>query len=252
MNGMSKTPKTKVLFLDVENSPNLSYTWGKYEQNVIDFKKEWYMLSFAYRWLGVGSIGAYSLPDFKLYKKDKTNDIELLKELWKLLDEADIIIGHNLDRFDLRKTNARFLAHGLGVPSPYKTVDTLKVAKKYFFLNSNKLDHVCKYLNIGGKIKTGGFDLWLACMSGDKSAWARMIKYNKNDISLTEKLYEKLKPWIASHPNVNVLTGKKDACPKCASSKVQSRGYVIAGGNKKRKYQCQSCGGWYQGKFEKI
>ena len=243
--------KTKVLFLDIENSPNLGFTWGKWETDVIAFEKEWYMLSFAYKWLGEKSVSAYSLPDFKGYAKDKTNDLVLLGELWKLLDVADVIIGHNVDRFDLRKTNARFLAHGFGVPSPYKTVDTLKVAKKYFFLNSNKLDHVCKYLGIGSKVETGGFGLWLACMSGDKNAWAKMVRYNKNDVVLTEKLYEKLKPWIFSHPNVNALTGVQDACPKCGVKKLQRRGFSISGGNKRQRLQCVSCGGWSQGKLEK-
>lgn len=248
---MQKTNKTKVLLLDIENSPNLSYTWGKYEQDVIDFAKEWYMLSFAYKWLGDVGVKSCSLPDFKTYRKDKTNDRELLKALWKLLDEADIIIGHNVDRFDLRKTNARFLAHGLGVPSPYKTVDTLKLTKKHFFLNSNKLDHICKYLGIGSKVETGGFGLWLACMGGDKVAWVKMVRYNKNDIVLTEKLYEKLKPWAWTHPNVNALTGVQDACPKCGAKRLQRRGFVISGGNRKPRLQCQSCGGWSQGKIEK-
>ncbi len=243
--------KTNILFLDIENSPNVSYTWGKYEQNVIDFQKEWYMLSFAYKWFKDKAVNAHSLPEFKTYKKDKTNDKLLLGILWSLLDEADIVIGHNVDRFDIRKTNARFLYHGMGVPSPYKTVDTLKVAKRHFFLNSNKLGDLGKYLKLGKKLETGGFDLWLGCMAGDMKAWKKMVEYNKNDVTLLEKVYETLKPWIANHPNINALTGKNDACPKCGSSKVQSRGYVISGSGKRQRLQCQSCAGWYQGKLEK-
>ena len=246
-----KTNKTKILFLDIENSPNLSYTWGKYEQDVISFEKEWYMLSFAYKWLGDKKVSVISLPMFGGYNKQKTYDKSLLYELWNLLDDADIVIGHNVDRFDLRKINARFLFHGIKPPSPYKTVDTLKIARKYFFLNSNKLTHLGAYLGIGKKVSTGGFDLWLQCMSGDKNAWAKMEEYNKNDVVLTAKLYEKLKPWIFNHPNVNALTGVQDACPKCGVKKLQRRGFSISGGNKKQRLQCVSCGGWSIGKTEK-
>ena len=129
--------KSRVLLFDIENSPNIGYVWGKFEQDVIDFQKEWYMLSFAYKWLGDKTVKAFSLPDFKSYKKDKTDDKELLKELWKLLDEADVVVGHNSNSFDIRKTNARFIANGFTKPSPYKTVDTLREARKTFFFNSN-------------------------------------------------------------------------------------------------------------------
>ena len=234
--------------MDVENSPNLAFVWGKYEQNVIDYEKEWYMLSFAYKWKDEKTVKAFKLSDFPTYKKDKTNDKKLLLELWKLLDEADIVIGHNVDRFDVRKTNARFLANGISVPSPYKTVDTLKVAKKYFFLNSNKLGDLGKYLKLGSKIDTGGFDLWLGCMAGDSSSWKKMVEYNKNDIVLLEKVYETLKPWMTNHPNVNVLSGRPNACPTCGSPRIHGRGYGIAGGRKKQKFQCQNCSCWFMGK----
>ncbi len=244
--------KTNILILDVENSPNVSYTWGKYEQNVIDFQKEWYMLSFAHKWLGDKTTKAHALPDFKGYKGNKTNDKLLLKQLWLLLDKADIVIGHNVDRFDLRKINARFLQHGFPPPAPYKTVDTLKIARKYFFLNSNKLGHIGKYLGIGSKIDTGGFDLWLSCMGGDMTAWKKMVKYNKNDVALTERVYLELLPWISNHPNVNSLTGVQDACPKCGAKDLQRRGFsIMSGGRKRQKMQCMSCAGWSQGKIEK-
>lgn len=248
---MIKQNKTKILFLDIENSPNISYTWGKYDQNVIDFQQEWYMLSFAYKWFGDKTTRAFSLPDFKTYKKEKSNDGLLLKQLWMLLDEADIIIGHNVDRFDIRKINARLLAHGYPPPSPYKTVDTLKVARKYFFMNSNKLAHIGRYLGVGEKIATGGFDLWLSCMGGDMKAWKKMVEYNKNDVTLTERVYKQLQPWIATHPNVNALTGVKEACPKCGEKDLQRRGYAISGSGKRQRFQCVSCGGWSQGKIEK-
>ena len=238
--------KTKTLIFDIENAPNLGYIWGKYEQNVIEYEKEWYILSFSYKWLGEKKVKSFSLPDFKSYKKDKTNDKELLKELWKLLDEADIVIGHNSDKFDIRKSHSRFIYHGMNKPSTYKTVDTLKVARKHLLCNSNKLTDLCKYLKIGEKVETGGFKLWRECMDGDMKAWKKMIKYNKHDVIITEKLYLKLRPWMDNHPNLALMDGKERACPTCSSPKVIKNGFAYSRVGVFQKWICKNCGAWSQ------
>jgi DNA polymerase elongation subunit (family B) len=238
----NKTLK-KILFLDIETSPNLAYVWGKYEQDVIAFEKEWYIMSFAYRWDN-GKTQCLSLPDFPAYKKNKEDDKALVSLIWTILDQADIVVAHNGDKFDLRKINARFIAHGLTPCKPYKTVDTLKVARKYFNFNSNKLDDLCKTFNIGMKLDTQGFKTWLGCMSGDLSSWHTMTKYNKHDVELLYKLYYKLLPWIDSHPNMNLLAETADKCPKCLSSKIQNRGFGINATTRYQRIHCQSCGGW--------
>jgi DNA polymerase elongation subunit (family B) len=236
----------KILYFDIENTPNLSWTWGKWQQDVVAFEREWYMLSFAYKW-GDGRTQVLGLPDFKTYKKDPTNDVELVRKLWELIDEADIVIGHNIDAFDLKKANSRFLFHKLKPPSPYKTVDTLKIARKYFKLNSNKLGDLGELLGLGGKLDTGGISLWLGCMSGDTSSWRQMLRYNKKDVDLTHLVYHELKSWHQGHPNLNAYTGKEGVCPVCGSVHIQKRGL---GHNKLtdyQRYQCKGCGSWWKG-----
>lgn len=238
----TNTMSQKILFIDIETFANLGYTWGKYEQDVIHFEKEWYVLSFAYKWLGDKNVRVLSLPDYANYSKDKENDIELIKDIWKLLDEADIVIGQNSDNFDLKKLNTRFAIHGLGPPAPYRTVDTLKVAKKYFGFNSNKLDALGKSLGLGEKLATGGFGLWLGCKNGDTKAWAKMCKYNKMDVVLLEKVYLKLRPWMTNHPRVGDLA----ACNTCGSNKVQKRGFNYTRKGRYQRYACLDCGAWGQ------
>lgn len=239
--------KVNIVYLDIETSPNISYTWdGIWEVDVVGFKQEWYILSFAYKQEGKRT-EVKALNDYELYKKDKTNDRELVKDIWNILDGADIIVGHNIDRFDIRKINARFLYHGLALPSTYKTVDTLKIARKMFQLNSNKLGHIAKHLGIGDKVNTGGFQLWLDCMAGNTPAWNLMKKYNKHDTDLTEQVYKKLRPFSTNHPNLNVLKGTTHNCSNCGSNSIQKRGFTITKTNKYQRYQCQSCGSWSTG-----
>lgn len=242
--GSSKGPK--ILLFDIETAPTLGYVWGLWEQNVglNQIYEDPYILCWAAKWLDKKTILTASLPDFPLYKKDKRNDREVMKTLWKLLDEADVVVAQNGDAFDIKWVNARFLKHGLKPPSPYKTVDTLKVAKKCFKLNSNKLEYLGNYLGIGRKLETGGFELWKSCMEGDMASWKTMVKYNIQDVALLEEVYLKIRPWMRNHPNWNLYADSDYNCPNCGSQHVQKRGFEYTRTTIKRKYQCLSCTAW--------
>jgi DNA polymerase elongation subunit (family B) len=243
-----KKKQAKILLFDIETSPNVGYVWGKYDQNVIDYKSEWELLCFAYKWYGEKEIKCIARPDFK----DKT-DKSITKALWKLIDEADILIAHNGDEFDIKKATAKFIEHGLVPPRPSRSVDTKKVAKRYFKFNSNKLDDLGKLLGVGRKVKTGGFDLWLGCMAGKKSSWRDMIKYNKQDIALLERVYNKLLPWTDNHPNVSHIAGRPDGCPKCGSARLKSHGFRKTQTAVYVRYRCVDCNGFCRGRVaEKL
>ena len=142
--------------------------------------EEGQILSFSAKWLG-GKHITKGWPDYKGYKKGVKNDKEIVKDLWKLLDEAEIVIVQNGRAFDVKYVNSRFLFHGLTPPSPYKVVDTKTEAKRYLRLPSYSLDSMCEYFGIGKKQEHEGFPLWTKCMAGDEKAWKRMLSYNKND-----------------------------------------------------------------------
>lgn len=221
----------KVLYYDIETSPLLSYVWEMYEANTLATEKERELMSFAYKWQGDNKIRVESL---------RTNtEKELVKKLHKLFDEADIIVGHNSDNFDNKMANTFFLKQGLLPPSPYQTIDTLKIARNKFRFASNHLNDLGQYLGVGKKVETGGFNLWLKCIKGDKKAWKLMEKYNKQDVELLEKVYNKLSSWVK--------TPFKDfgmVCQNCGSSHLQSRGWQIGQVYMSRRYQCQNCGKW--------
>ena len=101
------------------------------------------MLCFGYRWEHRKHTKVCSLIDYpEAYEKDPENDFHVVKKVWELLNEADIVVAHNGDKFDMRKCNARFIYHGLGPISPVKSIDTLKVARKYFYFNANHLNNL--------------------------------------------------------------------------------------------------------------
>ena len=231
----------KVLFFDIETAPNLAYVWGQWQQDVIDHKREWYILCFSYKWEDQKKTHVVSLNDFDLYNEDSENDLEVVKKLWELIDDADIVIGHNSDAFDIKKANARFVYHELGPPSHFGSVDTLKIARRYFKFNSNRLGHLGEHLGLGGKETTGGFQTWAGCMRGEAKAWATMKKYAKQDVDLLVDVYERLRPWATNHPNRNVIDQTTFACPTCGGNRLHKRGVRWTRTLAYQQYQCSRC-----------
>ena len=242
------TRGAKILLFDIETAPTLGYVWGLWEQNVIAVERDWYILCWAAKWYGQKQVISSALIDFPLYKKEPENDGLVIKALWKLLDEADIVIAQNGDAFDIKKANARFIQQGMEPPAPYKTVDTLKVARRYFKFDSNKLDDLGKYLGVGQKRKHDGFAMWKGCMLGDPHAWSEMVKYCRDDVTLLEGVYTRLRPWMQNHPNLNLWQDSVWSCPNCASNNVVRRGYTYTRASIVQRFHCKSCGAWSQGK----
>lgn len=226
----------KLLFYDIENTPNLIAAWGVREQDAVWTEKHWEMLSFAYKFAGEATKC--------VSREGQKTDEQLVKALHRTLSKADIVVAHNGLEFDNKKANARFLKYGLPPVRPFKTIDTLKVARKSFNLNSCSLDALADYLGVGRKIKTDK-DLWRGCMRDDAAAWKLMRKYNSSDVDLLAKVYKKLLPWLgATHDSVE--PGANCPKPGCESKGWVSHGHRVNAQGAYRRLQCLSCGGWAQ------
>jgi DNA polymerase elongation subunit (family B) len=235
----------KILLTDIETSPNLAYVWGLFKQNIpiTNIKDSSTVMCYSAKWLGEKEIKFDSIY--------KSSPKKMLQGIHKLLCEADAVISYNGDNFDLPTLNKEFLLHGMPPPSPYRKIDLLKAARDQFRFVSNKLDYVAKALGLGQKTKHAGFQLWLDCLAKCPSAWKKMEEYNIQDTLLLEKVYYKMLPWIKNHPN-RMLYDDIKGCPKCGSSSFQSRGLAHTQGSAYKRYQCNSCHGWFRGsKVEK-
>ncbi len=184
--------------------------------------------------------------------KNIEDDKALLKEIWTLLDEADIVVGQNVKRFDIKKINSRFLEHEMPPPSSYRVIDTLSIAKKNFALTSNKLEYMSnqfneKYKKLSHK-KFPGFSLWTACLAGNQDAWIEMEKYNKYDVLSLEELYNKLAPWDNSI-NFGVYDDELEQLCSCGSeNELEKKGFAYTASGKFQRYRCVDCGKQYQAK----
>ena len=251
----------KILLFDIETTPFVAYSWGpKYQVNLIDFIHDWHVLCFAYKWLGEDDVKIVSQRQFPSYHKHKNNrrkaeetrrdDKSVVKEMWRLFDEADIIIAHNGDKFDIKKMNARFAIHGLGRPTPFHTVDTVKVARRSFSFGSNSLNDLGKFLSLGQKLTHTGFELWVGCMAGLDEDWQLMEDYNKQDVVLLEQVYKRflMEGWIDNHPSLSLISGQSHGCPNCLSVDRQKRGFHNTKAYRFQRYQCNNCKSYYRGR----
>lgn len=225
----------------------LAYSWAYYEQTLVKVVKNSYLLTVGYKWLHEKQAHVLSLSQYKTFKKDVQDDTELVKAVWSLLDEADVVITQNGDRFDVPKLNTRFIKLGLPVPSPFKSIDTKKIASGSFYFANNKLDNLGEELGLGKKMEHEGFALWEKCMAGDLKAFQKMAAYNKRDVVLTEQVYLKFRPWAKNHPNLNAFT-ERDNCPKCDSQNIQYRGEEARKTTKVKRFMCKDCGAFSYGK----
>ncbi len=187
--------KINILSWDIETSQMLTKVWQLRGNEYIEptrIIKDWFIVCWSAK-----SLNGKMYRDRLTPKEAKEgNDERIVRSLWKLLNDQDYIIAHNGDNFDLKKSQTRFLKYGLPLPNYFKTIDTLKVIKKHFRISSNKLDYVCKFIGLEGKINTGGIDLWDKCELGDEKALKKMSKYCDNDVRILERLFLKLFPYI--------------------------------------------------------
>ena len=251
----TKAGQARILFLDIETAPIAANVWRIWQENVglNQIDKDWHILSYGAKWLGVDGV----LYEDQSKAVNIEDDSALLAKLWKLLDEADIVVAHNGRRFDIKKINARMIFAGMKPPSPFKVVDTLEIAKTNFAFTSNRLEYLADKLNSKYKKKSHsdypGFLLWRGVLDGDKKAWAAMREYNEYDVLALEELYLLLRPWDRRHPNVDVYDDdhEEHACPVCGSYHVERRGFTYTNSGKYQRYRCMedSCGAWSRSRY---
>lgn len=231
--------KRRRLFFDIESAPNIGFFWqAGYKlqigpQNII---KERAIICICYKW-----------EDDKethfLQWDAKQNDKKMLEAFVKIANEADEMVGHNGDRFDLPWVRTRCLFHGIPMFPNYTTIDTLKFARSKFKFNSNKLDYIASFLGIGHKIKTD-FGLWTdIVLKKDKIAMGKMVKYCIMDVVLLEKVYKVLSPHMIPKTHYGVIFGgDRGSCPTCGSDElIISKKKTTATGVKKIQFMCKTC-----------
>ena len=236
----------KIFIFDIETLPLTGFIWRLWKQNLsLDhlMQDEWAMVTWAGKWLFEDDVLGDCLTEEEARNKD---DKRIIQSLGAIVDEADVIVAHFGDKFDIPLINGRRLAHRLPPMSPFQSVDTWKISKRNFNFPSHKLDYLHKHILGGeGKIKVS-LDLWKRCFEGDAEAIQEMLEYNIQDIRVLEDVYLALRPWDRTHPNMGLyIEDDVRACCKCGNTELEylDKPYVTPTGLYDT-YRCKSeiCG----------
>ncbi len=243
----------KILIFDIETAPILADVWGLWKNNVglNQIQRNGFIMSWCAKWLG---------EDYTYYMDCRDNGEEdekgVIEGLVDLFNQADAVVAHNGDKFDMRWVRGRCLIHGIEPFAPIKQIDTLKTAKGQFYLHSNRLAYIADVLNCAPKethLKFPGHSMWTECLKGNQEAWQEMEDYNRQDVLTLEEVYLKLRPWIKNHPNVGLYGDMEEvACPKCGGTHLNKRGFAYTSVGRYQRYQCNDCGGWARGRTTTI
>lgn len=245
----------KILIKDCETMPMLSYHWKRWKETITlpQTVHEGYLASWAAAWHTPGEVihpSDIMYDGLDNYNMAMTDEAAVAASLWKLMDEADVLVHFNGDRFDIPVVKTAFAKYGFGPPSPFKSVDLFKQVKKHFRLSSNSLKSACKFFGVEQKLDNSGWQLWIDTVNKDPDAWVKMQAYNKQDIIATQSLYNHILPFITGHPN-HALYNDSEAvqCNNCGSENIYSpSGTVFLKAGTYKRYKCKDCGAHFRGK----
>lgn len=224
----------RVLILDVETSAHLAWTFDLWDARIAPSQivERSRMLCFAAKWRGDRKV---------LFASEFHDGREAMLDLvWRLLDEAEVLVTYNGPKFDVPVMQRELVLAGYPPPSPWIDVDLLRIVRRRFRFASNRLGEVAQELGLGGKVETSA-GLWPRCMAGDEKAWRLMRKYNIGDVRLTEELLDRLGPWSTT-PHAGLWSGNRACCWSCGGVDLVFAGSTIHTGKRWPRLRCESCG----------
>lgn len=236
-----------IIFWDIETSRMMVKSFSLYpkyigHQDIVEPSK---ILCISWKKSGSNRVQSVSYLD----EGDNT-DRNVIETFHQVVKNADVLVAHNGDKFDMKIFTAKVIEYGLEPLPPVLQIDTLKEIKKVSKFSSHRLDFLGGLLLGDKKIKTD-YSLWDGCENGDKKAMKLMQKYCNQDVKLLEQLYERIKPYIKKFPNI----GADDSlnCPKCGSAKLNPhKSRITASGIHRVQYQCISCGSYHTPRYNSI
>lgn len=256
---IAPTVTARVVTLDIERIPGRHSTWHRgqtitgpfWDLNEIkawtgkrihaDDVAEWpRTICAAWKW--------YDSADVSFAAEWQVGGYDgFMRAVWDVFDRADLIIGHNADRFDARHLMGGWAEMGLPAPSPYKIVDTLKIARGSFAYESNTLDALNKRLGIDSKTDKYDVKIARAAVNGDKEAQAQLESYNRGDIVASEALFDRLRPYARNIPHLGMWSDDELACPSCGHTMTATGKTVHANVQRYEHLHCDNCGAHARG-----
>lgn len=230
-------PRPKVLIWDIEAS-DLAADFG-------------FVFCIGWKWLGLPEINLIKIRQFPRFKRDVTDDRDVIKAFAAVMGRADLIVAHYGDKYDIPFVNTRSLIHGMGPMPNVPSYDPWRTARYKLKFNSNRLDNISKHVPIlKGEERPLKTPIeprcWVRAKAGHVPSLRYIEEHCRADVIVLEKEYLAIRPFASSLPNLAKCGGlKEEGCPSCGSPTIQSRGYRLTARGNHRRYQCRLCRHWF-------
>lgn len=237
----------KILLLDIELTYAIYYAFPSKREQYLSAKNiihHQFCPCAAWKWdHETSKYNVKITDDKKRFKKDFRDDYIVAKKLHDLMTEADVIVAHNGDQFDIKHANTLFINHGLGPIPEKKSLDTLKAARKYFAFAGNDLDSLSKRFGGTGKNKKPN---WYKMTDGDPDQINIAAKYCMNDVEELDRVFKNIKPYMK---NLVKIRDKKEpehygimCCDACGSKRLNNKGLGGVPPSVYPRIRCLECG----------
>jgi hypothetical protein len=216
-----------------------------------------FLLCIGYKWLGEAKGGMIRPKDLKKFREDPTDDRQMCKEFLELVEQADAVVGWNSKGFDWRFLQTRIMKHRLGYLPPVPHVDLLMTSRNATKMRRS-LDNTGKFFDLKNQKIPLDMNEWMSAGRGNPKALQHVIDHCEADILMTEEAYYLFSPLSRVHPNVAIINGKPQGCPRCGKDGflqkrgkrtlsvpvLMQKGKIYALRHYRIRFQCRNCGHW--------
>lgn len=237
--------KPKILFFDVETKPVLAWIWGcgskiRIGHEQIKAGEKFDIICICYKWHNKAGVT-------ELHWDKNQDSAKMLEQFANVLEQADVVVAHNGDKFDIKQINTQRLLHNQEPLSWPTSEDTLKQLRKFFAFPSYKLDYVAKLLTGSGKDQMA-FQDWIDIVENkSEAALSKMIRYCKRDVIKLEDIFSRTIKYMTPKVHAGIAMGNdSESCPRCGSEQRESKGYRLLLGGRYKRYQCLDCAHSYR------
>jgi uncharacterized protein YprB with RNaseH-like and TPR domain len=230
------TQEPRVLVFDLESS-DLNADVG-------------FLICMAYRWLGQRRVNVLRIDQFVGYRRDTTDDGQLVGACRDVLASADMLVSWygREGCFDAPFLRTRMLRHGVPPLPPLIHWDGQQMSRKYLRMRANRLVNMGRLLKVDMKTDFDG-PTWMRAVAGHRKSLDYLVTHCRKDVDQLTDVYLRMRPYMPTHPNLNVIALKEgDVCPVCLGRNLRSNGYRFKAAYRSRRYLCLDCGKWsYKG-----
>lgn len=202
------------------------------------------LISMAWKWHKEPEISVAHVGMLDTFASNPWDDRQLVEMVLEPLNQADVIVTHYGNKFDVPYLRTKCMEHGLQQPDHnIEFIDTCRIARGKLKLSRNRLGHIAKFLGVKEKGSIS-HEQWFQVMRSSHEAINKIAEYNIQDVIVLEQIYNKLMPFTAKKSDAI-----KDAncCPKCNSTEIKAEGWRHNGQQRYQRLHCKACGAWFKG-----